>query len=454
MDNILVSDPFDVKTQSRLQFERLTNVMKSVILGNFIVLIGSIYISYLNYTLNNMESILIWNGLLIVTMAIRIFSANQFLKNTDANLNYYLKMEKRVSFFSFLNAFVWISGLTYFMQTSDLMNVMIWFVPTSLYSISSFCAYNQSPLILYPYNFVMCSGLLINCLKVPGDLGYFLAFTICAMFFSLAKISRDFRRMNNFYLKTKFDHEKLTKDFNKTKANLVASSQFTAVGEMANGLAHEINNPLHIIHSAMDLLTDEKSPSTEFLEMISKTVMKSVKRINNIINTLQQISATRSNSSDLEEINIIQPLKQSLIMLDDTIQAHKINVIFDNLPQEILSLASYPELSKLYFHLLKNSIEAIKDQQNKKIIISIAEVNNHIHMSFKDSGHIPLEIRNKIFLPFFSTQKESSSGLGLSSCKGIVEKLEGRIFLEDSTDQTEFKIILPLKRKSPLAKAS
>jgi signal transduction histidine kinase len=99
----------------------------------------------------------------------------------------------------------------------------------------------------------------------------------------------------------------------------------------------------------------------------------------------------------------------------------------------------------LLTNLLQNAIQSVPENRKAEIEIATKEEDGNLILSVKDNGTgIPVEMRDRIFTPNFTT-KTSGTGLGLAMCKGIVEKLEGRIWFETKVNRyTVFFVELPI----------
>ena len=118
--------------------------------------------------------------------------------------------------------------------------------------------------------------------------------------------------------------------------------------------------------------------------------------------------------------------------------------------EKIMIRADRTQINRLLTNLLQNAIQAVPENRNGEIEIATREENDNVILSVRDNGSgIPDDMRSKIFTPNFTT-KTSGTGLGLAMCKGIVEKLGGRIWFETAVDSyTVFYVELPLNKGNP-----
>jgi len=123
----------------------------------------------------------------------------------------------------------------------------------------------------------------------------------------------------------------------------------------------------------------------------------------------------------------------------------KIQVNADLYPHEILIEADKTQVNRLFTNLLQNAVQSVPDSRDVVIEIKSKLVEDKVVISIKDNGNgIPASMYNKIFTPNFTT-KSSGTGLGLAMCKGIVEKLNGKIWFETKEGEwTCFFVALPV----------
>jgi len=128
----------------------------------------------------------------------------------------------------------------------------------------------------------------------------------------------------------------------------------------------------------------------------------------------------------------------------------KITKHFARIPK----IQTFPgKLNQVFINILSNAIHAVSDDGSIKIKTYKSEEENHLCISFKDNGKgIPLEIQDKIFEPFFTTKEAGTgTGLGLSIVYGILEQLNGKIYVDSEPGKgTEIIITLPIENNFPV----
>lgn len=270
----------------------------------------------------------------------------------------------------------------------------------------------------------------------------------------------------------------LNRALSETKEQLLQSEKLASIGQLAAGVAHEINNPIGFVHSnigslekyiveifsllenyrcaeasisdpAMQaaLANQRKQLDLEFItEDIQALILESkdgIKRVKNIVQDLKDFSHVDRNPV-FQWADLHQGLESTLNIVANEIK-YKADVVreYGVLP-EVQCLQS--QLNQVFMNLLVNAAHAIGEQRGTITIRSGAS-SDSVWISFSDTGSgIPENIRQKIFDPFFTTKAiGKGTGLGLSLAYGIIQKHNGSIEVESEVGKgTTFRICLPI----------
>jgi C4-dicarboxylate-specific signal transduction histidine kinase len=232
------------------------------------------------------------------------------------------------------------------------------------------------------------------------------------------------------------------------REQLFEASKLSALGEMASGFAHEINNPLAIIKGRLAIT--ERGIKKE--EMSKEAILKNleickttVERITKIIVGLRNL-AHGSSSSESEEVAIKNLVEDPIIMAILKMSGKGIDFSTDiKSVEEELVVCNRIQISQVLMNILGNAIDAVEGQESPWIKLSVEASDSQVKFNVIDSGKgIPLDVQKRMFNPMYTTKSVGKgTGLGLSISRAIVEKHNGRIQLNNESPNTCFEIILP-----------
>lgn len=227
----------------------------------------------------------------------------------------------------------------------------------------------------------------------------------------------------------------------------LSQSKLASLGEIATGIAHEINQPLSyinvIIQSTLQEIIHNRFDPDELREDFRES-LRQINKISNIISHLRTFG--RSDSTVFEQISLPKVIDDSMILMNERIRLK--NIVFEkNIETGLPDIRGNSiRMEQVFVNFFQNSIDALENQESKKITVSMRQVNDHIEVRFSDNGPgVDPVLMEKIFEPFFTTKKVGKgTGLGLSIVYGIVEDHNGTITCESEPGQgTTFIIALP-----------
>jgi signal transduction histidine kinase len=239
----------------------------------------------------------------------------------------------------------------------------------------------------------------------------------------------------------------------KEEASLLNSSKMSALGEMASGIAHEVNNPLTVIRGntmMMKYLT-KSLPDREKLEQILDTNLSSIDKAARIIWGLQRF-AKDGSKDPFEKKNLLE-LVQDVVGFSEARMKNE-GIHFDlKIPENIVIECQVIQLQQVFLNLINNSIYELQhsDHRRKVIRIEASLSENELFITLTDSGRgIPEELQSKLMQPFFTTKPlGEGAGLGLSTSRGIMESHHGSLNLNPSYKEgAQFLMRLPLNKKA------
>ena len=247
-------------------------------------------------------------------------------------------------------------------------------------------------------------------------------------------------------------HLRMSSVRQRLQAELVIADRLSAVGMLAAGVAHEINNPLAVVTSNLDLVLDElrkasqsSSPGVSELEMMLNEARQGADRIAEIVSGMKTFArAGEERRSALD----VQPLLELAV-----------NVAFNGLRQRariVKDFAKVPlieadeaRISQVFVNLLVNAAQSIPEgdvQQNQVGISTRTDALGRCVVEITDTGcGIAPEILDRIFDPFFTTKAIGEGvGLGLSICHRIVSAIGGELTAQSELGVgSTFRILLP-----------
>jgi PAS domain S-box-containing protein len=216
----------------------------------------------------------------------------------------------------------------------------------------------------------------------------------------------------------------------RAQRELIAREKLATVGEIASGVAHEVNNPLAAIRIEAELLgRASKDPDTS---TTAATITREVDRAARIVRSLLRLARradttpTRVQMNDL--VHDVAEIRQRVMRAESV----EFRTTLDHAAPAVLGLGQ--ELQQVVINLVTNAEYVVRGRQPAIIQLRTQAREGWVRLTVEDSGPgIPREIRGRIFDPFFTTKgPDEGTGLGLAICQRVVTEVGGKIWLEDS----------------------
>jgi len=256
--------------------------------------------------------------------------------------------------------------------------------------------------------------------------------------------------------------EKLNQDLIRNQAQLVQSEKLATVGQLASGVAHEINNPLGFCLSNLSTLKeyvdeigarlaksttkpdDGLTAVMADLPLLVQETQEGLESIRSIVKDLRNYY--RDAGDDFAETNISDCIHSTLNMLRNQIGGYNVSLDLGETP---LIQANPGKLNQVFSNLIMNALQAMA--HDGRLVIETSAGDRYAEIRITDNGPgIPDEIKQTIFEPFHTTKPMGEgTGLGLSICHAIiVDNHNGQISARDANPGhgTTFEILLPLAR--------
>jgi two-component system NtrC family sensor kinase len=235
--------------------------------------------------------------------------------------------------------------------------------------------------------------------------------------------------------------------------SVAQSQKMAAIGRLAAGVAHEINNPLAIIQAQIGVLADivkdnpEFPSASEFRERVSK-IEAQVERGRKVTHRL--LGFSRRVGPELEPVDVIAALEETVSLLEKDLEASRIQIIRDYGQDIPIIRSSLSQMQQVFLNLINNALDAIGE--DGRVQLSVQPLDGGVTVKVGDTGPGILEKDlSRIFEPFFSTKSPLGrhTGLGLAICQEIMRGLNGRIEVASAVGKgTVFSLWFPLEAQA------
>jgi PAS domain S-box-containing protein len=237
------------------------------------------------------------------------------------------------------------------------------------------------------------------------------------------------------------------REIEEHKAKIVSNSKMAALGEMAGGIAHEINNPLTVIQgNAKQLIIalDKGQLSDELVRKVVDKITNTTQRIAKIIKGLK--SFARDGGGDpFTDCSLKMILEDTLSFCEARLKNHGVSLTITEVSGDVKVRCRPVQISQVFLNLIHNAEDEVRSRENPWINIEVQEDKFWVSIRVTDCGSgIPKDLAERIMLPFFTTKEPGKgTGLGLSIVSGIIKAHNGQFFLDQDNSHTSFIVKLP-----------
>jgi len=229
------------------------------------------------------------------------------------------------------------------------------------------------------------------------------------------------------------------------------SRRLTSVGELAAGVAHEINNPLTGIIGLSERLL-RKSTDEKISRDLGR-IHSEARRMANVVENLLAFTRRREPKKQYADVNDI--LQRTLALRTNELKASNIEVVTNLAPSLPNIMADFNRIQEVFLNIILNAEQSMTEARGGgRLTIKTEEKNGNIRAIFTDNGPgIPTQYLDRLFDPFFTTRWEKGgTGLGLSACHSIVTEHGGRIYAESQPGKgamfiVEFPLMVKRRQK-------
>lgn len=231
---------------------------------------------------------------------------------------------------------------------------------------------------------------------------------------------------------------------------IAMAGKMSALGEMASGIAHEINNPLNVINFRAGQVKNALKLGNADAAIVQKVtenadnIEKNVGRIQAIVKGLQAF-ARKGDQDPYEKVGVTFLINEALELSQDRFKYKGIDLKVNRPAKDIMVECRPTQLLQVMANLLNNAFDAISEYKERWVQIDVQDLGHAIEIWITDSGKgIPEEVAKKMFQQFYTTKPVGKgTGLGLSISKSILETHRGILKIDNTAPNTRFVIGIP-----------
>ena len=228
----------------------------------------------------------------------------------------------------------------------------------------------------------------------------------------------------------------------RAQRELIAREKLATVGEIASGVAHEVNNPLAAIRMEAELL--KRGTRDAETEAAASTIVREVDRAARIVRSLLRLA--RRADTDPTRVQVHDLVRDVAEIRERVLRADNVEVRtrLDLSVPPVLGLGQ--DLQQVVINLVTNAEHAVRGLKPAVIQLTTQAREGWVRFTVEDSGPgVPKDIRGRIFDPFFTTKSpDEGTGLGLSICQRVVAEVGGKMWVEDSEELGGAKFVVEL----------
>ena len=233
----------------------------------------------------------------------------------------------------------------------------------------------------------------------------------------------------------------------RSREQMIMNSKMSSLGEMAGGVAHEINTPLGVILMRTEMMIEglkAANPDLEALRTSLRSIELTVQRISDIVRGLRSF-ARDGRTDPLARHPLRKIIEDAFSLCQEKFTANGVRL--DYACADDVEIECRPaEIAQVLLNFLSNSYDGVQPLPQKWVRVDVdADIAGVVILSVTDSGGgIPADVQKKMMQPFFTTKDVGKgTGLGLSVSKGIVESHGGRIEVDNACSNTRITVLLP-----------
>jgi len=277
---------------------------------------------------------------------------------------------------------------------------------------------------------------------------YSLVLGVVILLFTLFQFSRENARVERALRLDIVARERAERELAESRQAAINAAKMAALGEMSASVAHEVNNPLAAIllrAQRLDMLARTDTMDVAAVRKTAHDIDRTVDRIRRIVDALRAFA--RQGDEDPLRPELLAPIVEDTVELcTHRYRLRAIELTVNPIPDGLLVLCRGTQVAQVLLNLLSNAYDAVEDQDERWVRITVETDDAEVHIAVLDSGPgVPAEIAERIMEPFYTTKGIGrGTGLGLSLSGGIAAAHGGRLELDAGARPTRF--VLTLKR--------
>jgi PAS domain S-box-containing protein len=250
------------------------------------------------------------------------------------------------------------------------------------------------------------------------------------------------------------ERKRVEQELEASRAQMVTNSRLSALGKMAGGIAHEINNPLGVIQAAAENMVRMAESGTIQMPVLLKNcdrIRLTADRIAKIVRSLRHV-AREGSADEFRETPVGQIIDETLELCAERFQAHNIRLAFPVATPTAVISCREGQICQVLLNLLQNAFDELVDQEGDRWVeLDVVLCPPCVVFSVRDSGPgIAPENRVRIMEPFYTTKPVGKgTGLGLSISRSIALEHGGSLELDPESSYTCFLLKLPFSGGTP-----
>jgi two-component system NtrC family sensor kinase len=230
-------------------------------------------------------------------------------------------------------------------------------------------------------------------------------------------------------------------ELDQKNKELLQSKKLAAIGTLASGVAHELNNPLNNIYISTQVLAKKiNETSSQSIREVVADIHSQTLRVKRIVGDLLEFA--RGREPQLMEVELNNLITVAYKLVENSLDMGKVRFMLDSDPNGVIISADPEQIERVFINLFTNAVDAMSGKGD--LIVKIISEDDFIKIKVSDTGKgMPSEAVENIFEPFFTT-KDKGTGLGLAIAFNIMKKHNGEISVQSEEGKgTTFTITLP-----------